>query len=247
MFVGTNDEILGELKLNTVSVDLRDDFIARVVRGRTFADVGGLWGITSEKISVASRAQASALAMIDVQPAGTDLWRQFRERLRSLNVDGCECISSDVCDIVSTGDSPTYDVVHCSGVLYHHPNPISLLDALRRITGQYLILTSAVTQEHISNELGSYDVPPSGVIFVPALSSKERAILWKYWQESSGAASCYGISEPVQWNLRDFAPWWWLPTPHAMLALAQCVGFQVVDSGPTWYGNAHTALLKAVG
>jgi len=56
--------------------------------------------------------------------------------------------------------------------------------------------------------------------------------------------ACYGISEAVKWDAEDFAPWWWLPTPTAMLALAECVGFRVIESGDTWNGNAHTALLQ---
>lgn len=240
-----DDKAVGGLDLSTIAVDLRDDFIGRVVHGRTFADVGGLWGTINEKVSVAARSKAASLAMIDISPNEADLWQHFRARLGSFGVDSCECISADVCAIASADKPPRYDVVHCSGVLYHHPNPISVLEALRRITGEYLILTSAVTQEHISNELGSYDVPPSGVVFVPALSDHERAVLWKYWRENAGAGGCYGISEPVQWNSRDFGPWWWLPTAHAMLAMAQCVGFRVLESGGTWNGNAHTALLQA--
>jgi hypothetical protein len=230
--------------LSTIAVDLRDDFIARVVAGKSFADIGGLWGTINEKVSVAARSHAATLAMIDIAPSGGDLWRQFRERMTSFDVADCECISSDICALAATDAALKYDVVHCSGVLYHHPNPISILQALRQITGQYLILTSAVTQEHISNELGSYDLPPSGVIFVPALSERERDILWKYWRENAGAGGCYGISEPVQWDSRDFGPWWWLPTVRALLALAECVGFRVVESGGTWNDNAHTALLQ---
>jgi hypothetical protein len=33
--------------------DPRDVFLGRVARGRTFADVGGLWGVVNEKVSVA--------------------------------------------------------------------------------------------------------------------------------------------------------------------------------------------------
>ena len=92
--------------------------------------------------------------MIDISVTGTELWRLFSERLASLGVTGCECISSDVCALVVNGAAPQFEVVHCSGVLYHHPNPIYFLEVLRRITSRHLILTSAVTQETISNSLG---------------------------------------------------------------------------------------------
>ena len=244
MSLGPYDGTVGGLKLSTVALDLRDELIARVVRGKSFADIGGLWGTINEKVSVAARLNATKLAMIDISPEGSDLWREFHERTSGFDV---ECVSSDVCALASISTALKYDVVHCSGVLYHHPNPIFLLEALRQITGQYLILTSAVTQEHIANEFGSYDVQPSGVIFVPALNPRERKILWKYWQEKAGAGVCYGISEPVKWDSKDFGPWWWLPTRRAMLALAECVGFRVIESGDTWNGNAHTALLELAG
>ena len=56
-------------------MDLRDDYIRRVVRGRSFADVGGLWGTVNEKVSVAAQAEARSVAMIDISPAGSEFGR----------------------------------------------------------------------------------------------------------------------------------------------------------------------------
>ena len=33
--------------------DVRDTYISQVVAGKSFADVGGLWGTVNEKVSVA--------------------------------------------------------------------------------------------------------------------------------------------------------------------------------------------------
>jgi len=227
-------------------MDLRDDYIRRVVRGRSFADVGGLWGTVNEKVSVAAQAEARSVAMIDISPAGSELWTLFSERLASLGIAGCECTASDVCALVANGSAPQFEIVHCSGVLYHHPNPIYFLEVLRRINLRHLILTSAVTREAISNSFGTYHIPPSGAIFVPALEERERRILAKFWREEAGVGVCYGITDATRWDTRDFGPWWWLPTPRAMLAMAECAGFRVLASGPTWNDNAHTALLEAV-
>ena len=41
-------------------MDLRDDYIRRVVRGRSFADVGGLWGTVNEKVSSLPKAKREA-------------------------------------------------------------------------------------------------------------------------------------------------------------------------------------------
>jgi hypothetical protein len=225
-------------------MDLRDEYIARVVPGRSFADVGGLWGVVNEKVSVALRAGAGRATMIDVTAEGRDLWRQFRQRLDELGVGHCECFSSDVCAFAARNPGRRFDVVHCSGVLYHHPNPIALIEALRDVTARHLVLTSAITQETVCNELGTVRVPPGGVIFVPGLDPHERDVLWKYWREEAGVGACWGISEPVKWNPRDFGPWWWLPTARAMLAMAESAGFRVIEHGMTWNGNACTALLE---
>ena len=227
-------------------MDLRDEFIARVVDGRSFADVGGLWGTINERVSVAAKHNARDLAMIDISTPESELWQLFRDRMATLNVPKCACISTDVCDLAATRDAPKYDVVHCSGVLYHHPNPVLLFESLRRVTRHHLIMTSAVTQEVVVNELGSFHVPSSGAIFVPALDLEERAILWKYWRDNAGVGACFGISEPAEWDPHELGPWWWLLTPRVMIAMATSVGFRVLEAGPTWNGNAHTALLEAV-
>jgi hypothetical protein len=222
--------------------DLRDEYIARVVSGKTFGEVGGLWGTVYEKVSVAHAHGATALTMIDVTPKNGDLWVKFRQRLAELGTANVREISRDICAINDQDLVKPFDVVHCSGVLYHHPNPLSMLAALRRITRQHLVLTSAVTQTVIENECGRYEIPPSGVLFVPALSDGERAIMKAYWQKQG--VSALGLTERCAFDVNEFAPWWWLPTPTAMTAMCQVVGFKLQDAGPTWGGNAYTLLLS---
>ena len=42
--------------------DIRDVFIRRVATGRSFVDVGALWGTVNEKVSVAKGAGATTMA-----------------------------------------------------------------------------------------------------------------------------------------------------------------------------------------
>lgn len=226
------------------SLDYRDQCIARVTGGRTFADVGGLWGTVNEKVSVAAMSMATSVTMIDITPEGSDLWERFQARMSDLGISGYDCISADVERLGRSDHRPAYDVVHCSGVLYHHPEPLNLVASLRRITREYLILTSAITQERIENEFGVYEIPGSGVLFVPALNDRERAILAKYWDDHAGVSVCYGISEPVAWNLEDFGPWWYLPTARSMIGMVTACGLQVVSSQPTWNGDALTVVAR---
>ena len=221
--------------------DLRDAYIARVVKGRSFADVGGLWGTTNEKVSVAHQQGASTLTMIDMQPEGNEWWQRFGERLRELNVPPCNCVSAEISDVQDSA----FDVVHCSGVLYHHPNPLGVLLDLRRMTREYLVLTSAITQDEIVNDAGEYRLPPSGVMFVPALSESERAVVSRYWK--SIGAEAYGITIDVEYRPDDFAPWWWLPTAGALRGMCETCGFKIEDADHTWGRNAYTLLLRVAG
>ncbi|GIK40755.1 MAG: hypothetical protein BroJett011_45880 [Chloroflexota bacterium] len=221
--------------------DFRDECIARVVKGKTFADVGGLWGTISEKVSVAHKYGAASLTMVDIQAEGNEWWQKFDDRMHQLGVTEYKCVSTDICNPSLATLLQPFEVVHCAGVLYHHPNPMVMLVALRSITKQYLILSSVITQQVIKNEKGTYTIPPSGVVFVPALNDAERAILKVYW-DKIGAA--FGLTEKYTYRLDDFAPWWWLPTAPALLAMCQAAGFKVLEHALIWNNDALTVLLE---
>src|SRR5271154_5009100 len=97
--------------------DLRDEYVARVVSGKTFGEVGGLWGTINEKVSVAHQNGATALTMIDIQPPGGELWRKFDGRMADLGIANVRKISRDICQINEGDVLEPFDVVHCSGVL----------------------------------------------------------------------------------------------------------------------------------
>lgn len=224
--------------------DPRDDFIQRVVRGRSFVDVGGLWGTINEKVSVAHRAGASELAMVDVTPEGNELWRLFHARLREVGVDAP--VTCRVGDVSEYRDR-RYDVVHCSGVLYHHPNPLTIVTGLARACNEHLVLTSAITPNKIENRAGRWELPPSAVLFVPALTTAEQVILDEHWKAIG--ADVLGITKPAQYrideqNRTDMAPWWWLPTADALQSMAEVCGFRTLDRRLTWGGNACSLLLQ---
>jgi hypothetical protein len=222
--------------------DLRDEYISRVVAGKTFVDVGGLWGTVNEKVSVAHKHGAFSVTMLDVTVKDGDLWKTFRARMNELEIANYRCVSTDVCDPHITELVQPFDVVHCSGVLYHHPNPMLMLAILRNLAREHLVLTSCITPEIIENERGRYVIPPSGVLFVPALNDAAREILKCYWEQVGVVAG--GLTEKVSYRLNDFGPWWWLPTASALVAMCEAAGFTVLDRGPIWGDNALVLLLR---
>ncbi|MBW4696328.1 MAG: class I SAM-dependent methyltransferase [Aphanocapsa lilacina HA4352-LM1] len=223
-------------------VDVRDEYISRVVSGMTFADVGGLWGTVYEKISVAHRYGATSLTMIDITLEGSELWDKFRERMVGFGITDYQCIVEDVCKLQYSHPDILFDAIHCAGVLYHHINPLQVLISLRNITRKYLVLTSAITQSVIENEKGRYVIPPSGVIFVPALDHREFEILKQYW--TGFEVRAFGLTDRVDYRPDDFGPWWWLPTAQALSAMCESVGLRVQESAHTWGNNAFTLLLE---
>ena len=226
--------------------DPRDRFIHRVASGRTFADVGGLWGTVSEKTSVAHAAGASSLTMIDQLPAGDEWWQKFEERCRELHLPEVRAVVGEVVKLAQEDPALRFDVVHCSGVLYHFAEPLAMIRALRALTREYLILSSSITETVIENHAGTIRVPEGGAIFVPALTRAERAVMHAHWSPTVGNTAI-GLTSPVdRWDIDDFAPWWWLPTTTALGRMCEVAGFEVEALDHFWNSHAATLLLRAV-
>lgn len=225
--------------------DPRDSFLARVVCGRSFADVGGLWGTVNEKVSVAHRLGARSLTMIDVAPADDPRWAAFEERRRQRNVPAVACLSSDVLRLAEAPDPPLFEVVHCSGVLYHIPEPLRLLRALRTITQEHLVLHSLVAREEYAHAEGSLRVPDAACLFLPALAGSEQEAVSGHWRGRVGDGAVGLTRENPTWRTNDFGPWWWLPRPSALRTLCRVAGFTVLEDVEVWDGDAMTVLLAA--
>jgi hypothetical protein len=227
-----------------METDPRDDYIARVVKNKSFADVGGLWGTVNEKVSVAHRCGANSLTMIDVLPVEHDLWCLFKDRTRTFALPEVRCISSDILELGERFPKLQFDVVHCSGVLYHMPDPLRFVAAMKNLTREYLILSSVVTPTKVDNETGSLQIPKAAAIFVPALKDHESAIIKSFWQRFVGDAALGVTGETKSWSADDFGPWWWLPTAETVKAMCRAAGFYCTDEAYFWNDNAYVQLLS---
>jgi hypothetical protein len=226
-------------------MDPRDRFIHQVAAGRSFVDVGGLWGTVNERVSVAHEAGARDLTMLDVSPAEGKWWRLFEERRQEKGVPPVRSISGDLMTLAHSDPTLRFQVVHCSGILYHIPDQFQLLRALRTLTTEHLILTSSITETHIANEAGELRVPEGGALFLPALNAAERAVLKAHWWPTL-ADNSLGLTRDIDhWDLNDFGPWWWLPTTAALTRMCEIAGFDVLDVEHLWNGHAATLMLAA--
>jgi hypothetical protein len=230
---------------------IREQWVSTAAAGRSFAEVGGLWGTTNEQITVAARAGATATTMIDVAPAedGTeDLWTLFRERAASLGVTDTTCVQGSIDDPQTVQRVGSFDVVSCSGVLYHCPDPLHTLRNLRAITRETLILGTASMPETVSSSVGTVSVEAGSALLVPAMTESQRAVLGE-WLREVGAVQALGVNYPMQtdWALEDYGAWWWFFTRDYVAALLRIAGFTVETLASYWEGRATLYLARTAG
>lgn len=128
--------------------------------GKTFLDVGCWEGVNC----------AEAMRRNAKHAVGLDLCTSDQLR-RNVDKFGFEFVQMDIFS-EKWLELDTYDVVVCSGVLYHVENVVSLLLRLRKVTGHLLVLETAIrdvgveepllmlkTGDHDSANLSNWWVP----------------------------------------------------------------------------------------
>lgn len=222
---------------------------AAVEGGRSFADVGGLWGTRNERVSVAMLAGSGRTAMIDMQPFGHELWMAFYERCEGLGVSGYESLNADAMDSHLPEQVGMFDVVHCSGVIYHVSSPIDLLRNLARITRHRLVLTSTVVPTVVTTASGRCVIESTRPRFVPFMSDGDRRVYGEHFHRM-GLTIAHLNGDPVdEWissatQQVDFSPWWWLFTPASLRRIIGLCGLEILDEGFTWEEKAYGFLLS---
>ncbi len=223
-----------------------NEWIKQHVPGKTFAEVGGLWGTVNEKVSVAGKAGAHETTMIDIAPLGHELWENFYKKCADEGVVCGNSISASVDDPAFSEKAGMYDIVHCSGVIYHCPNPLFTVSQLAKISKEILILGSTIIPHTISNSRGTIKTEGSSSIFVPALSKQQLAVVTEFLEEVGGKAC--GINLPLsgEWSLGDYGPWWHLFTVDYVAGLLKVCGFEVLEEDVIWQGRAVYLLAKRI-
>src|SRR4051812_37934432 len=98
------------------------DHIRRVAPGRTFADIGCMWGVNGAHAFAAEDAGATAVKAVDVFGPTPEFAAAHAARRSRV-----EFILGDCTDPQTLARIGVVDVVFCAGVLYHHPSPFDVL------------------------------------------------------------------------------------------------------------------------
>ena len=178
--------------------------------GRSFVDVGCMWGVNGEFAFVAEEAGATRVKAVDVF-GPTPEFEQKRDERRSR----VEFILGDITRAETLAAVGEADVVFCAGVLYHHPSPFDLLAALRRICRETLILRTSTIPEVRGL--------PNAAVYFPMLDAGARE-LWSL--RSLGLLHQAGISTEFQPS-QGYGNWFWGLTPSCLESLLQTAGFRV--------------------
>ena len=199
----THGEILG-------SYDRLPEFIRNHAPGRSFADIGCMWGVNGEYSFIAEDAGATSVTAVDVfgpTPEFEGKHAARRSRVRF--------VLGDITRLETLDEIGEADVVFCAGVLYHHPSPFDLLVALRRICRDTLILRTSTIPEVRGL--------PNAAVYFPMLDENARE-LWNL--KRLGLLHQAGISNAFQPS-EGYGNWFWGLTPSCLESLLKTAGFRV--------------------
>ena len=206
-------------------VTSREELVARHAAGRSFVDVGCMWHIDGALAFLAEESGATAVTGVDIMPASE---RFKSEQLRRDSI--VRFVQGDLHDQATTEAIGVHDVVWCSGVLYHAPNPLLTLERLRAITGELLMLAT----EALPEAPGLH----GACVFYPGLRDSDRRAYVPI-----GGGERIGVTKPFD-PAQGYVNWYWGITPSALEGMLRATGFELVET----VGNPFhiTALARPV-
>lgn len=215
------------------------------VAGKTFIDVGGLWGTKGEMVTAAVSGGASHATMADVQPLGNHWWTAFEEHCAARGITEYAKVQADICSPTAPSTLGTYDFVHCAGLMYHVADLFAFISNLRAITTEYLMIGSVVMPDTITNAKGTLEFGPDHSYLAPVLSEQNREIVVEYLRnDGQNAAGLTDDSALFSGTRPKTGPWWWLFSSAFMSRIIGLYGMEIIAEGPTPTGRGYTVFAR---
>ncbi|MGH2923402.1 MAG: class I SAM-dependent methyltransferase [Solirubrobacterales bacterium] len=195
----------------------RLDWVKRNASSRSFVDVGGLYA-TGRIAFAAEDAGAQGVTLFDAgDPVLTEFPQRAKERGSSVRT-----VQGDLEDAEAIRRAGPHDVVWCTGVIYHTPNPVLQLMHLREITKELLYM-------------GTHTIPevpgiPQACLFYPYLDERTRsAVIRGHGNRRQGAGLGLSFDDAPMTGHANF---WWGITPSAVRAMLRAARFEIVEEAP---------------
>lgn len=191
------------------SVEGAEETIARYAPGKSFADVGCMWNIHGRLAFVAAGSGATEVVGVDYMEPTPEFLAEQERRERPIRF-----VQGDLHEERVRAEVGQVDVLFCSGVLYHSPDPMHTLETLRGLCRETLLLWTATIPE----------IPgvANGCVFYPGLDERSRTMYDALWAGQHQT----GISEPFE-REQGYANWFWGFTPSALHSMVEAAGFRV--------------------
>lgn len=193
----------------------RERFVRECAPGKSFVDVGGLYGVHGEVAFAAEEAGAESVTLVDVMDPESGDFQRRKEESNSL----VRYVQGDIEDPETIDRIGTHDIVYCCGVIYHTPNPVAQLMQLRRITREVLYL-------------GTHTIPevpglPQACVYYPYLPEQARQA---YATAHHDAERKFGVGVPFDDRpMHGHANFWFGITPSALRAMLRTARFEVIE------------------
>jgi SAM-dependent methyltransferase len=185
------------------------ELIATHAPGKSFVDVGCLWNVHGAYAFHAVDHGAAPVVGVDVNPATPEFAAENARR-----GDPVAFRQGDLNDAAFVRALGPHDVVFCSGVLYHVPDPIWTLKQLRRLTRETLILTTAIVEELAA---------PHAAVLFPYMDGDTRRRL-----AARTALRQLGIDDDFRPE-QGYGNWFWGMTPSCVLAMLRLAGLRASE------------------
>jgi len=192
----------------------RSRFIAEQAPGRSFADIGGMFGVDGEVALQAEEAGAAAVTLFDAGEPSPRFLERSKERSAKIR-----CVQGDLEDPLSVREIGPHDIVWCTGVIYHSPNPVLQLTHLREITNELLYISSTTMPE----------IPgfPQACVYYPYLDRRDRA---PYARGLAKPARALAVGTAFDARpMYGHGNYWWGITPSALRAMLRTARFEVIE------------------
>jgi hypothetical protein len=186
--------------------------IGELAPGRSFLDVGAIWSVHGRTAFLAEEQGASSVTALDLMRPTAEYEREHERRNSRVRF-----VMGDLHDPDVQRSVGRHDVVWCSGVLYHAPNPVQTIESLAALTADVLVVISATVPEVPGVE--------QACVFFPALSSRARRAYDRAYEATlSSGGDRVGLTTPFD-PARRYDNWWWGLTPSAVEGMLSATGF----------------------
>lgn len=185
----------------------QEELVARYAPGRSFADIGCMWGVHGALSFLAEESGATSVTGFDAMDRTPEFDAEHRRRGSKVRF-----VRGDLHDPGTPAAVGAHEVVYCSGLLYHTPNPVLAIDHLSWLAEDLLIVGTKALPEIAG--------APQAAVLYPGLNESQRHVYRPYWGGVTGRFD----DDPV----RGYANWWWGLTPSALTAMVG-LAFDVVE------------------